>query len=134
MTNEEKVQYWIQLSDYDMETAEAMLQIKRHLYVGFMCHQVVEKIFKACFVKLKEDTPPYVHKLVLLARKAGFYEMLSEEQKEFVDELDPLNIKTRYPDYKNRLAQQLTHAVCIKIVEQTKSLQQWTKETLLLTK
>ncbi|MDR3133563.1 MAG: HEPN domain-containing protein [Prevotellaceae bacterium] len=79
MTNEEKVQYWIQLSDYDMETAEAMLQAKRYLYVGFMCHQVVEKIFKAGLAKLKEETPPYVHKLALLARRAGFYEMLSEE-------------------------------------------------------
>jgi HEPN domain-containing protein len=134
MTNEEKVQYWIQLSDYDMETAEGMLQIKRYLYVGFMCHQAIEKIFKACFAQLKEDTPPFIHKLATLARQAGFYDRLSDEQKEFVDELDPLNIKTRYPDYKNRLAQRLTHPVCTEIVAQTKNLQQWTKENLLSTR
>jgi hypothetical protein len=36
MTNAEKIQYWINLSDYDMETADAMLLTKRYLYVGFM--------------------------------------------------------------------------------------------------
>ena len=39
MTTEEKVNYWVELSDYDLETADAMLQTKRYLYVGFMCHQ-----------------------------------------------------------------------------------------------
>ena len=34
MTAEEKINYWIELSDYDLETASAMLQTKRYLYVG----------------------------------------------------------------------------------------------------
>ena len=42
-----KVQYWIEISDYDLDTAEAMLGSTRYLYVGFMCHQAIEKIFKA---------------------------------------------------------------------------------------
>jgi HEPN domain-containing protein len=131
MTNEEQIQYWVGLSDYDLETAEAMLRTKRYLYVGFMCHQTIEKIFKACYTKMTETTPPYIHKLVSLAQKGGFYKLLSEEQKTFVDKLDPLNIKTRYPDYKSRLARQLTPDVCIQILEQTKNLQKWTKEQLL---
>ncbi|GHT67320.1 DNA-binding protein [Bacteroidia bacterium] len=131
MTTEEQIQYWIRLSDYDLETANAMLQTKRYLYVGFMCHQTIEKIFKAYYTKLKEETPPYIHKLESLAQRSGFYEILNEEQKTFVDKLDPLNIKTRYPDYKSRLARQLTPDVCIQILEQTKNLQKWTKEQLL---
>ena len=31
----DKKNYWVELSDYDLETA--MLQTKRYLYVGFMC-------------------------------------------------------------------------------------------------
>jgi HEPN domain-containing protein len=42
----EKVKYWIDLSDYDLETAEAMLSSGRYLYVGFMCHKAIEKIIK----------------------------------------------------------------------------------------
>ena len=48
----EKMKYWTELSDYDMKTAEAMLQSKRYLYVGFMAHQAIEKILKAYFVSV----------------------------------------------------------------------------------
>jgi HEPN domain-containing protein len=131
MTNEEKVQYWVTLSDEDLSVAATMLQNKHYLYVGFMCHQAIEKIFKAAYTKLKTDTPPFTHKLSYLAQQSSFEEQLSEEQKEFIDVLDPLNIKTRYPDYKNQLAQRLTQPKCAEILEQTKILQQWTKEKLL---
>ena len=43
----DKVTYWIEMSDYDLETADAMLATDRYLYVGFMCHQTIEKILKA---------------------------------------------------------------------------------------
>ncbi|MDR0845826.1 MAG: HEPN domain-containing protein [Tannerella sp.] len=42
MINDEKVKYWVDLADYDIETADSMLREKRYLYVGFMCHQVIE--------------------------------------------------------------------------------------------
>jgi len=131
MTNAEKIQRWINLSDYDMETAEAMWQTKRYLYVGFMCHQVIEKIFKACYTKLKEDAAPYTHNLEYIALQSGFYESLSEKQQDFIGELNPLNIETRYSEYKDEIAKKLTPAKCKKILEQTKKIQQWTKETIL---
>ncbi|MCL2042318.1 MAG: HEPN domain-containing protein [Bacteroidales bacterium] len=134
MTVEEKVLYWVNLSDYDLETAEGMMQIKKYLYVGFMCHQVVEKIFKACYTKLKEDTPPFTHDLEYIAMKSGFYENLSEKQKDFIGELNPLNIEARYSEYKEEISKRLTPAKCAKILEQTKKLQQWTKETILSAK
>jgi HEPN domain-containing protein len=51
---EDKVKYWLELSDYDFETAEAMLSSGRYLYVGFMCHQTIEKILKAYFNKYQK--------------------------------------------------------------------------------
>jgi hypothetical protein len=38
-------EYWFDIAEYDLETARVMLQGKRFLYVGFMCHQVIEKAF-----------------------------------------------------------------------------------------
>jgi hypothetical protein len=32
----DKFQYWIDLAEYDIETAKVMLQSGRYLYVGFM--------------------------------------------------------------------------------------------------
>ena len=63
MNISEKVEYWLELSDYDFKTAEAMLNSQRYLYVGFMCHQAVEKMLKAVFVKKFEEIPPFTHSL-----------------------------------------------------------------------
>ena len=131
MTTEEKVAYWVGLSDYDLETAEGMMQIKKYLYVAFMCHQVIEKIFKAVYTQQKGDTPPYVHKLTYIAKEGGFFDSFSEEQIDFIDKLEPLNIKTRYPDYKKELAKRLTPTICLEIINETKKLHQWTKKNLL---
>ena len=71
MNQQEKVQYWVELSEYDFETAEAMFTSKRYLYVGFMCHQTIEKILKSYFVSRILDNPPYTHNLSYLAEKTG---------------------------------------------------------------
>ena len=42
-----KIQYWLDMAGYDLDTAKAMLSTGRYLYVGFMCHQAVEKSLKA---------------------------------------------------------------------------------------
>lgn len=35
--------YWFESAEYDLQTAHAMLDTQRLLYVGFMCHQAVKK-------------------------------------------------------------------------------------------
>lgn len=127
---DDKVKYWLEISDYDFETAEAMLKSKRFLYVGFMCHQSIEKIFKAYFTELTKETAPYSHSLSYLAKMGGFYDNFSEEQKDFIDQLEPLNIEARYPSHKERLLKSLTNIKCKEIIENTKQLQQWIKEKL----
>jgi HEPN domain-containing protein len=125
-----KIKYWIDLSDYDLETAGAMLQSKRYLYVGFMCHQTIEKAFKAYFTKLKLETAPHTHSLSYLAKQGNFYESFSEDQKEFIDQIEPLNIEARYPSHKDRLLRSLTDIRCLDIIQKTKAIQQWIKEKL----
>ncbi len=125
-----KIKYWIDLSDYDLDTAEAMLQSRRYLYVGFMCHQSVEKAFKAYYTKLKSETAPYSHSLAYLAKQGDFYENFSEKQKEFIDQTEPLNIEARYPSNKERLLKSLTDEKCLEIIQSTKEIQKWIKERL----
>jgi HEPN domain-containing protein len=126
----EKTQYWIEISDYDLETAEAMLRSKRYLYVGFMCHQTIEKAFKAYYSELKSETAPYSHSLSYLAKQGGFYDSFMDEQKDFIDQIEPLNIEARYPSHKERLLKSLTEEKCSDILQMTKELQQWIKEKL----
>ena len=96
------VNYWVELSDYDIETAFAMLKSKRYLYVGFMAHQSIEKIIKAYFVKTKKETPPFSHSLSYLAKRAEVYDLFSDKQKFFIDMLEPMNIEARYPSHKKQ--------------------------------
>jgi len=130
MTNEEKIQYWIDLSDNDLKVAYTLLSGKHYLYVGFMCHQVIEKIFKAYYTKLRSDTPPHTHDLRYIAIIADFWIDLSDAQQLQIIELLPLQIEARYPEYRNRIAQSLTEAKCKQLIEQVKDLQQWTKDRI----
>lgn len=127
---EAKIKYWIELSEYDLETAESMYLTKRYLYVGFMCHQTIEKAFKAYYTKLKSETAPYSHSLSYLAKNGGFYETFSDFQKDFIDQIEPLNIEARYPSHKERLLISLTDAKCLEILQETKNLVTWIKEKL----
>ena len=43
----DKVAYWLDIANYDLDTAEALYNSGRWLYVAFMCHQVIEKTLKA---------------------------------------------------------------------------------------
>ena len=118
-------EYWLDLARYDLETAKVMNQSKRYLYVGFMCHQVIEKSLKAYYSRRLKNAPPYTHNLSLLAEKAGLYSVMSEEQKNFLDFLEPLNIEARYPTQKDKLLALLTSEKCTEIVHRTESELQW---------
>lgn len=123
----DKAKYWVELSDYDLVTADALLKSLRFLYVGFMCHQTIEKIFKAYFVQLKNENAPYSHSLSYIAKKGDFYNEFEEEQKKFIDQLEPLNIETRYPLHKERLLKSLNEEKCREILNNTRELQGWIK-------
>lgn len=118
------------MSDYDMKTAEAMLLTGRYLYVGFMCHQSIEKILKAYWTKVSNETPPFTHSLSKLAGKTGLSDEFTEEHNKIIDILEPLNIEARYPSYKERLMKSLTSERCTQIINQTNELRLWIKRKL----
>ncbi|MFZ5969197.1 MAG: HEPN domain-containing protein [Bacillota bacterium] len=127
MDKKERVNYWLELAEYDLETAKVMLEGERYLYVGFMCHQVIEKALKGYFTSVLPENPPYVHNLTILAKKSGVYEFLSDEQLDIIDLLEPLNIQARYPTVKDKLLKSLSKERCKKIIEETEALFLWIK-------
>ena len=126
----DRVKYWIELSDYDLDTADAMLRTGRWLYVGYMCHQTIEKIFKAYWCSRKEEPAPYSHNLINLAQSCGLGQLLSDEQKAFIGEMMPLNIEARYPSYKQAIGESLTEQRCKELFDKTKEVQLWVKTML----
>jgi HEPN domain-containing protein len=97
----DKIEYRDELADYDLETAKVMFTGKRYLYVGFMCHQCIEKELKAAF--LRENPPenlPYIHNLLRIAESCSILSKMNESQKSTLAKLAPLNIEARYPKRK----------------------------------
>lgn len=65
-----------------------------------------------------------------LADGCGLYEMMNDEQRDFLDTITNYNIEARYPDDKAELAKTLTNEFCRKMIDDTRQLQLWIKEKL----
>ena len=70
------------------------------------------------------------HSLSYIAKKAEIYEYFSEEQKNFIDILEPMNIECRYPTHKEQLLKSLTGEKCQELLDKSKELQIWIKQKL----
>jgi len=104
-----KIRYWTALSEYDIETAGAMLRTGRFLYVGFMCHQAVEKMLKAAWQAAHiSEIPP----------------------RTLLIELEPLNVEARYPSHKTALLKRLTKRYCTALVGRSTRLTVWIEKRL----
>lgn len=127
---DERVRHWLNLSQYDLETAEAMLRTGRYLYVGFMCHQAVEKALKGCFQHRKGNVPPRTHNLLVLASIAGLLEGMPEPYKDLLTELEPLAVEARYPEHKDRMRELLDRELSDALLDRTREVLQWIRERL----
>jgi HEPN domain-containing protein len=87
---------WAEQAQYDLDTAEAMFQAGRHVYVLFCCQQAVEKALKAVIVKKTGEMPPRIHNLLRLAEAAEIES--DEEQIHFLTKLSGYYIQSRYPE------------------------------------
>jgi len=129
MSDFDKSEYWFDGAEYDLQTAKAMLETKRFLYVGFMCHQTVEKALKGVFVcREPEQELPYIHKLKRLANLSGISGEMDQSQLALLDVLSPLNIEARYPLYRSLLLESLTAERCQRMIEETEALYKWLKQ------
>ena len=125
-----KIRYWLDTASYDLDTAAAMLKTGRYLYVGFMCHQVIEKSLKAYYWHSLLGEPPYTHNLLLLAEQSNIKPHLTEEMSKLLNRLMPLNIQARYPQDREDLLKILTDQVCNDLLKQTGELYSWISQLL----
>jgi HEPN domain-containing protein len=125
---EDRVKYWDFLAEYDLATADAMLTGGRFLYVGFMCHQTVEKALKALHWSVAGVEPERTHSLIRLARQTGIYPELPGDWQDLLDLLDPLNLEARYPTDKDRVLASLTRERCTEIIEGTRRMYSWLRQ------
>jgi len=98
--------------------------------VGFMCHQTIEKALKGYYIYITNESPAFTHRLSYFTEITGLEVELNSLQKDFIDELEPLNIEARYPTYKEKLLKSLTKEKCKAILDKTEELLGWIKKKM----
>lgn len=130
MADKEKIKRWLSIVDEDLSVADDLYKTGHWLYVGFMCHQVIEKTLKAYWCVCRDDDPPYLHDHDRIAKGCGLYTKMSEEQKDFLQGIRDLNIEARYQDAKDAASRKLNSDNTAKILETTKHLHEWILERI----
>jgi len=118
------VEYWVERSQYDLDTAKIMLDTGRYLYVVYMCQQAVEKILKAFIAQLGKENFP-IHNLNRLAEIAMISNELTSEQFNFLAELTPYHIEARYGDYKESLSEIINEKKAEQVYQKTREIHKW---------
>lgn len=98
MSQTEAIKYWIESAAEDWDVAIKLMADKKYHHALFFVQLTIEKLIKAFHIKNNDDSPLYIHNLVLLAQKSGIE--LSEQQKEDLKEISSFNITARYDSYK----------------------------------
>lgn len=136
MDSLEKFLYWEIKAYYDLETARAMFQTGRYLYVVFMAQQAIEKLTKGLYVLYLEREPARTHNIWVI-----FKEILDNNQvdlnsdKPFEAELDEIKsffsdllfyyIAERYPDYKQQISSSISEDKARKLLYKTEEVFLW---------
>ena len=121
-------QKWIEIAEYDLKTAAAMLKSKRYLYVVFMCQQAIEKILKAIYVQQNKNVPPRTHNLLYLADTLKL--QVSASDKSLLFDLNQFYISTRYPQDRRRISKTVTQKKAKMYFENTKGVFQCFRKML----
>ena len=124
----ELVNKWLDQIAEDISTAECLYQGGHWQYIGFLCHQAVEKSIKAYWYATRDDDPPYLHNHFRLLEGCGLKEKLSDDQRRFIEIMSPMYIAARYPEYKRQVARMLNQQGSAYIIEQTKNFEQWIRQ------
>ncbi len=114
---------WADQARYDLETAQAMLDSGRFLYVLFCCQQAVEKMLKALIAQRSSECPPRVHNLLRLAEHAGIEP--DPSQTLLMEDLSRFYVQSRYPEEVPALSHGLDRQKGEQVLNQTKGVLQW---------
>lgn len=121
--------YWLKIQ-YDLDTANSMLNSGRYLYVAFMCHQSIEKLLKGIYANKFNSVPPRTHNLARLLKLVNLENEIPLDLLEFLNSLNPLNIATRYPDQELEIIEEIDLNYATALLSNCRRLFAWLKNIL----
>jgi HEPN domain-containing protein len=127
MTEGEKFDYWLDIAQYDLETAGAMFQSGRWLYVIFMCQQAIEKLVKGLYLLYIDDIVPRTHNIsnLLLRFSDKLPEAVSDARYQLFERLSNYYLESRYPEYIVKLSEMTNSDTAKSMLDQSREAFQW---------
>jgi len=119
---------WADRARYDFETARAMMDSERFLYVLFCCQQAIEKMLKGVIAARTGELPPRLHNLMQLAKHAGLKP--EESQARLMRELSEYYIQSRYPDTMEGAFSEVSRDTAREALDRTEAVMQWLSSML----
>lgn len=107
-------------AEYDLKTAENMLNDGRYIYVIFMCHLSIEKILKAIVAQTANRIPPKTHNLIYLIKLANL--RLPQNLFDFITKINNASIVTRYPEDFSELIKAYPKDIAMEYLNNTKEV------------
>ena len=117
---------WFKQADYDLGTAESMLNTGSYIYTIFMCHLSLEKALKGVYASKLKKNPPRTHNLNFICEMMDFD--VPGKYQDFIDNLTNLSVPTRYPEDLEKLLTDFKKDTTREVFEQSKELLSWLKE------
>lgn len=124
MPQVEIMQKWLDRVEYDMDTAKAMLQTRRYIYVIFMCQQAVEKCLKAFLLHRGLDIVP-IHNLRRLCELSEIIDELQEASLMKLDFLSRFYLNARYKEDIQELSRGITEGISKDFIDFSEEMIRW---------
>ncbi len=120
---------WFIQAEYDMDTAEAMLNSHRYIYTVYMIHLSIEKALKAIYSKTFKENPPKTHHLLYLIEKIQSARSFEIPENIFkpIREIDKVSIPVRYPENLADLSRNYSQEITSEIFAKAKEILRWLK-------
>lgn len=131
MNNIDLMSYWIESSDRDYESMKKNYETKQFTWALFIGHLTLEKLLKAIYAKLNEESPypPKIHNLNILAERCNIE--LDERKAKILMTCNSFNISARYEDYKNEFYERCTEEYTSEQIKNIEEVRTWLKEILM---
>jgi HEPN domain-containing protein len=127
MDAQEKYDYWLDIAQYDFETADAMYNSGRWLYVVFMCEQAIEKLVKRLYTLYVDDNVPKTHNISSLVRafEDKLPEPVSLDKFTLFEDLRLFYVNGRYTNFKQKLSASTDETTATVYLNRTKEVFAW---------
>lgn len=122
----EMAAYWREAAEHDWGTARALWRSKRYDACLFYCHLSMEKLLKGLVVKKTKESPPYIHDLVELSKRAGI--PVGEDEVKALATFTSFNLSGRYPKDKFAFYKQCTFQFTRPYYREARRRVLWLKE------